>query len=315
MGSKSEGQMNMRGVYLHILGDALGSVIVIIASLIVHFVKHKWTSYVDPVLSIVMVAIILNSSVPLLKESSKILLQNVPSHIQMKQLEDRLLNAFPEIIGIHEFHVWQLAGNKIIASVHVKFTSNAEYDRVSPNLKEFFHYEGIHSTTFQPEFVEEEGEEKKCLLACNKSCQEKLCCIPSPAVEKRKISDDQAAPLTNGHAVSIENIDVEHPHCHDNVSIHIENTSEAPSVEEESCCPESDNNCTETDIPRCCSESQKSVCYDHVTDNAIARWCPEADNSVCYDDCTEAIVTSSCPEPNISLCYDNCAENAISSEI
>ena len=47
---KSSGQMNMRGVYLHILGDALGSVIVIVAALIVKYFDGKWTFYVDPVM-------------------------------------------------------------------------------------------------------------------------------------------------------------------------------------------------------------------------------------------------------------------------
>jgi len=42
--------MNMRGVYLHILGDALGSVIVIIAALIIKYVDGEWTLYVDPVM-------------------------------------------------------------------------------------------------------------------------------------------------------------------------------------------------------------------------------------------------------------------------
>ena len=42
--------MNMKGVYLHLLGDALGSVIVIICALITHFVKADWTVYVDPVM-------------------------------------------------------------------------------------------------------------------------------------------------------------------------------------------------------------------------------------------------------------------------
>ena len=49
--AKLSGQMNMRGVYLHILGDALGSVIVIIAALLVHFFEgEEWTLYIDPVL-------------------------------------------------------------------------------------------------------------------------------------------------------------------------------------------------------------------------------------------------------------------------
>ena len=47
---KSSGQMNMRGVYLHLLGDALGSVIVIIAALVIKYFDGEWTYYVDPVM-------------------------------------------------------------------------------------------------------------------------------------------------------------------------------------------------------------------------------------------------------------------------
>ena len=49
-GPQSSGQMNMRGVYLHILGDALGSVIVIIAALVIKYFDEDWTFYVDPVM-------------------------------------------------------------------------------------------------------------------------------------------------------------------------------------------------------------------------------------------------------------------------
>merc|ERR1712013_132995 len=92
------------------------------------------------------------------------------------------MGSFPEIISVHEFHVWQLAGNKIIASVHVKFPSRADYNRISVNMKEFFHCEGIHSTTFQPEFQQEKGKGgAECLLSCvSTSCVEKVCCLPSP---------------------------------------------------------------------------------------------------------------------------------------
>ena len=47
---KSSDQMNIRGVYLHVLGDALGSVIVICSALAIYFGKGKWTLYVDPVM-------------------------------------------------------------------------------------------------------------------------------------------------------------------------------------------------------------------------------------------------------------------------
>ena len=58
------------------------------------------------------------------------------------------------MIAIHEFHIWQLAGNRIIVSAHIRCHSLRDYMRVAEEVKEFFHNEGIHSTTIQPEFVE-----------------------------------------------------------------------------------------------------------------------------------------------------------------
>ena len=58
------------------------------------------------------------------------------------------------IVAIHEFHVWQLAGNRIIASAHITCQNLQDYMRVAEDVKTFFHNEGIHSTTIQPEFLE-----------------------------------------------------------------------------------------------------------------------------------------------------------------
>ena len=110
----SSAQLNMRGVYLHVLGDALGSVIVIISALIIKYATGTWTLYVDPAMSIMMVMLILKTSVPLLRESALILLQTVPTHIKIKEVQDRLLEQVDGVLSLHEFHVWQLAGDKII---------------------------------------------------------------------------------------------------------------------------------------------------------------------------------------------------------
>lgn len=48
-----------------------------------------------------------------------ILLQTVPGHIQIEEMKRSLMEEVPQIIGIHEFHVWQLAGDRIIASIHI----------------------------------------------------------------------------------------------------------------------------------------------------------------------------------------------------
>ena len=58
------------------------------------------------------------------------------------------------VLAIHEFHVWQLAGNRIIASAHIRCQNLRDYMVVAERVKTFFHNEGIHSTTIQPEFIE-----------------------------------------------------------------------------------------------------------------------------------------------------------------
>jgi len=55
---------------------------------------------------------------------------------------------------VHEFHVWRLAGQKIIATVHVRFRSLHDYMGAADKIKSFFHDRHIHSTTIQPEFAE-----------------------------------------------------------------------------------------------------------------------------------------------------------------
>ena len=125
---KSSSQLNMRGVYLHVLGDALGSVIVIISALIIKYASGKWTIYVDPGMSIIMVLLILKTSIPLMRESSLILLQTVPTHIKIKEVQDRLLDNVEGVLSVHEFHVWQLAGNKIIGKFFATFQWNLARD-------------------------------------------------------------------------------------------------------------------------------------------------------------------------------------------
>jgi cation diffusion facilitator family transporter len=180
-------QMNMRGVFLHVLADALGSVIVIISALIIWLTDWEYKMYVDPLLSIFMVMLILASVYPLLKESAMVLLQTVPTHIQIEELKKKLLNEIEGTLEVHEFHIWQLTGNRIIASAHILCSDQTDYMRIGEQVKELFHNEGIHSTTIQLEFaVVSEGSEIRvsprsdCILTCpddkNPDCTANSCC-------------------------------------------------------------------------------------------------------------------------------------------
>jgi len=184
-----------------VLGDALGSVIVMISALIILYANGTWIEYVDPSMSIMLVLIILKTSIPLLKESSMILMQTVPTHLKIQEMQDRLIDQIPGVVSVHEFHVWQLAGSKIIASAHVRCNTLEDYMAIANQLKEFFHNEGIHSTTIQPEFVEKpenldeiEGNGvvlRDCVLECDPDCAERMCCTTNSQSENNTTINDK----------------------------------------------------------------------------------------------------------------------------
>lgn len=72
----------------------------------------------------------------------------------MDAIQQRLLENVDGVLAVHEFHVWQLAGDRIIASAHIRCRNLSEYMKIAERVKEFFHNEGIHSTTIQPEFID-----------------------------------------------------------------------------------------------------------------------------------------------------------------
>lgn len=186
---KSEA-LNIRGVLLHVMGDALGSVVVVITA-IIFYVKPlrredpcNWQCYIDPSLTVVMVIIILSSAFPLIKETAVILLQMVPKGVNMEELMSQL-STVPGISSVHEVHIWELIGGKIIATLHIKHQKGTEYQDASRKIREIFHHAGIHNVTIQFETLDlkEALEQKDFLLTCSapcitQSCAKKLCCPP-----------------------------------------------------------------------------------------------------------------------------------------
>lgn len=108
----SSAQLNMRGVFLHVLADALGSVIVCASALVIRFTDFGYKDYVDPTLSVVMVCLILYSTWGLLVESAMILLQTVPTHIQVDSLQSKLLQEVRRSTGGQLDHFLMLERGK-----------------------------------------------------------------------------------------------------------------------------------------------------------------------------------------------------------
>ncbi|TPX54418.1 hypothetical protein PhCBS80983_g05935 [Powellomyces hirtus] len=173
--SNSSSHMNMRGVFLHVLGDALGSIGVMVSALVNMYCRGKWVQYVDPIASLVIAVILVAGTIPLVRNASLILLQGAPLGIEMEALKTEILKV-NGVLAVHEFHVWQLAEGKSVASVHaliespgcrdchdrkkeggisVDAATDAErpYMDIALDIKMLLHKYGIHSTTVQPEIV------------------------------------------------------------------------------------------------------------------------------------------------------------------
>lgn len=202
----SSSQLNMRGVFLHVLGDALGSCVVIISALIIWFTDWEYENYIDPGMSILMVMIISYTTLPLLRESALILMQTVPTHIEIEEIKSQLLK-IEGVLAVHELHIWQLAGSRIIASAHIRCHNLQEYMEVAVKVKQFFHHEGIHSTTIQPEFEENPLEAAGTSVSSPVNNAMSTCIIPCPPdLAKNCATSVCCRPTLNGKVVVVTNI-------------------------------------------------------------------------------------------------------------
>ena len=118
----SGAQMNITGVFLHVMADALGSVVVLISAAVIWLTDWQYKDYLDPVLSLLIVVIICVTTWPLLRDSTLVLLNTIPSHIDLIDLQTRLVKTVRGVSSIHELHVWRLVGRRVVASCHLEMT-------------------------------------------------------------------------------------------------------------------------------------------------------------------------------------------------
>jgi cobalt-zinc-cadmium efflux system protein len=111
----SHANLNIRGAYLHIVGDALSSIGVVIGGILI---LTKGWDIVDPVLSIMISFVIIYGSWALVKESVDILLESVPKHVQVGAVEESI-NTVPGVREAYHIHVWTLTSGVYALSAHV----------------------------------------------------------------------------------------------------------------------------------------------------------------------------------------------------
>ncbi|PGH18174.1 hypothetical protein AJ80_04561 [Polytolypa hystricis UAMH7299] len=157
--------LNMRGVFLHVVGDALGNIGVIVSALVIWLTDYSWRHYVDPGISLFITVLILCSAIPLCKAASRILLQAVPAGLSIDHITEDI-EQLPGVLSCHHFHVWQLSDTKLVASLHIQVSCDIKgegsdrYMELARQVRKCLHEYGIHSSTIQPEFSPESDSDE-----------------------------------------------------------------------------------------------------------------------------------------------------------
>jgi cobalt-zinc-cadmium efflux system protein len=140
--------LNLRGAFLHVMGDILGSVGAIIAGVLM--VVWRWY-LADPIVSVVVSALILYSSWHLLRDSVEVLLEGTPRHLNIATILTDM-GSIEGVLSVHDLHVWSITSGWPAMSCHVVLRSDVDPDAVLRSLSLIMRdRHGIEHTTIQIE--------------------------------------------------------------------------------------------------------------------------------------------------------------------
>ncbi len=132
--NRREESLNMRGAYLEVLGDLLGSVLVVVAALVI-----MTTGFLraDPLASLLIAVLILPRSWRLLREAVNVLLETTPAHLDLEDVREHL-GRVPGVVDVHDLHAWTITSGMPVLSAHVTVTDECLEERgVGSLLDEF----------------------------------------------------------------------------------------------------------------------------------------------------------------------------------
>lgn len=147
--SGNQQNMNMRGATLHFLGDTLSSVAVISAAVIIYF--SGW-NIVDPLLSILVALIIGYNALKLTRSAAHILLEGVPQGYDIKTIQAALADQFPYLEQIHHIHLWAIAEDQVMMTLHARTDLANISDQTLYDIKTYLNDQhNVHHVTLQLE--------------------------------------------------------------------------------------------------------------------------------------------------------------------
>jgi cobalt-zinc-cadmium efflux system protein len=153
--ARHEVDLNMRGAWMHVMGDALGSVAAILAG--VCMALFGWYA-ADALFSVVISLLIIWGSVRLIRESTNVLLEGTPAHINLAAVENAILDT-TGVSDVHDLHVWTITSGREALSAHVIHTPSISQPDLLRELRTKLHDRfGVDHLTIQMETPDFEDE-------------------------------------------------------------------------------------------------------------------------------------------------------------
>lgn len=150
---KFAGDVNIRSVFLHMLGDTVSTAAVIVGGLLIALTGKQW---IDPVLSVVIAGMILLSSWSIVRETLHILLEGTPRGLDLGEIRSAM-NAVEGVVNVHDLHIWSLTSQSHALACHVQVVEmqlaacEEVLARINHQLKDHF---GIQHATIQLEVTD-----------------------------------------------------------------------------------------------------------------------------------------------------------------
>jgi cobalt-zinc-cadmium efflux system protein len=151
--------LNIRSAFLHMAADALVSVGVVIAGIVIMVKDWYW---VDPVTSLLIVVVVFIGTWGLLKDSINYSIDSVPNEISLSEVR-AYLSSIETVISIHDLHIWPLSTNETALTVHIVVDNFSHSNEIIMVIQQHLHdHFNIKHSTIQ---AEKYGDENKCLLS------------------------------------------------------------------------------------------------------------------------------------------------------
>ena len=145
--SSAGGSFNTRGALLHVMGDLLGSLAALVAGGVI--MATGWLP-IDPILSIAVALLILRSTWQLLKQSTGVLMEGVPGHLDFDAI-GRSLAALPGVSDVHDLHIWNMSTEGVALSAHLGIARGDDWPALLAQARRMLATDyGIRHATLQP---------------------------------------------------------------------------------------------------------------------------------------------------------------------